>query len=170
MNRKIKLTKKCIQDSLFELLETTDINKISIKKLCEIADINRSTFYKYYGSQYDVLKEYEDKQIQNINDQICKNPNETNLATILSYIKENKNMFNKIYPESMRKDFLLKVLNISNLKQEMDLLCQDDEYAKLYILFGGIACIATWIESNCKESPEFIAQKISENTFKIAKK
>ena len=59
MNRKIQMTKRCIRLALFECLKEKDINKITISSLCEKADINRSTFYKYYGSQYDVIKEME---------------------------------------------------------------------------------------------------------------
>ena len=59
MNRKIQMTKRCIREALFECLKEKDINKITISSLCEKADINRSTFYKYYGSQYDVIKEME---------------------------------------------------------------------------------------------------------------
>lgn len=47
MNRKIQITKRCIREALFECLKEKDINKITISSLCEKADINRSTFYKY---------------------------------------------------------------------------------------------------------------------------
>ena len=63
MNRKIQMTKRFIRLALFECLKEKDINKITISSLCEKADINRSTFYKYYGSQYDVIKEMEQEVI-----------------------------------------------------------------------------------------------------------
>ncbi len=170
MNRKIILTKKCIKESLFELLETTEINKISIKSLCENADINRSTFYKYYGSQYDVLKEVENEMIKDFNDKLNNSNNEASLDNILKYIKQNKAIILKSYTESMRKEFLLKLLNLSNLTDQLEKLCPNDEYGKLYIIFGGIATIINWLEKGCKESSGYIAQKITENTYKIAKK
>ena len=70
MNRKIQITKRCIREALFECLREKDINKITISSLCEKADINRSTFYKYYGSQYDVIKEMEQEVIKLINEQL----------------------------------------------------------------------------------------------------
>ncbi len=60
------MTKKILKNSLLELLEQQDIQKISIRSLCELADLNRSTFYKYYGSQYDLLKEMENDLLNQI--------------------------------------------------------------------------------------------------------
>lgn len=62
-NRRTQMTKRMLKDSLLELLEHQDIQKISIRALCELADINRSTFYKYYASQYDLLKDMEKQSI-----------------------------------------------------------------------------------------------------------
>ena len=70
MNRKIQMTKRLIRESLFECLKEKGINKITVSGLCEKADINRSTFYKYYGSQYDVIKEMEQEVIKLINEQL----------------------------------------------------------------------------------------------------
>jgi len=41
------------------LMETEDISRITISQLCGTAQINRTTFYKYYGSIYDLLAEFE---------------------------------------------------------------------------------------------------------------
>lgn len=50
-NRRVIMTKKIIKDTFIEMLEKEDISKIHIRDLCNKADINRSTFYKYYDSQ-----------------------------------------------------------------------------------------------------------------------
>ena len=54
-NQRVMLTKQLIRGALLKMLKTCNINKISILKLCQIAGINRTTFYNHYGSQYDVL-------------------------------------------------------------------------------------------------------------------
>ena len=92
MNRKIQMTKRCIREALFECLKEKDINKITISSLCEKADINRSTFYKYYGSQYDVIKEMEQEVIQLINKQLNDQPKETSFIQLLQFLKSNKEM------------------------------------------------------------------------------
>ena len=53
-NHRVCMTKACCATVLVELTQTQDIRQITIKPICEHADINRSTFYLYYGSQYDL--------------------------------------------------------------------------------------------------------------------
>ena len=74
MNRKIQMTKRCIREALFECLKEKTSIRSPLSSLCEKADINRSTFYKYYGSQYDVIKEMEQEVIQLINKQLNDQP------------------------------------------------------------------------------------------------
>jgi AcrR family transcriptional regulator len=62
-NRRVKLTKTMLKDSLIELLQKQPINRITVKEICENADINRSTFYVYYTDQYGLLAEIEDEII-----------------------------------------------------------------------------------------------------------
>ena len=39
-----------IESALLRLLGDSDINEITIKRLCEEADVNRTTFYLHYTS------------------------------------------------------------------------------------------------------------------------
>ena len=76
-NQRIVLTKRLIKESLIKMLATEGIYKISIRGLCEEAGINRSTFYKYYGSQYDVLSEMGSemvRHVQKILQEVCQDP------------------------------------------------------------------------------------------------
>ena len=56
-NQRVKLSKIMLKNALVELLETKPINKITVYELCRSAEINRSTFYKYYGEPQDILNE-----------------------------------------------------------------------------------------------------------------
>ena len=44
-NRRVKYTKRVIKEALIELMANRQVGEISVKKLCEKADVNRSTFY-----------------------------------------------------------------------------------------------------------------------------
>ena len=50
-----KFTKKAIMACLLELLKTKNIDKITVKDICEKCEINRNTFYYYFCDIYDVL-------------------------------------------------------------------------------------------------------------------
>lgn len=52
-------TKELIKDTFLDLYEKNTIDKIHVRKLCEIAGINKSTFYLYYTDIYNLLEEIE---------------------------------------------------------------------------------------------------------------
>ena len=43
-----KFTKQAIMNCLLELLSTKQLDKITVKDICEICEINRNTFYYYF--------------------------------------------------------------------------------------------------------------------------
>ena len=53
-NQRIRITKRMLREALIRLLGKKPIEKIRVQELCQEAQINRTTFYKYYGNQYDL--------------------------------------------------------------------------------------------------------------------
>ena len=51
-DRRILKTKRALRESLLYLLKEQPIQKISVSRLCEKSDINRSTFYTYYSVRW----------------------------------------------------------------------------------------------------------------------
>jgi len=60
-DRRVRYTKRALQESLLALLKEKAIEKISVKELCERADVNRSTFYVYYGSPKELMDSIVDE-------------------------------------------------------------------------------------------------------------
>ena len=44
-----------INKTVFELLYDYHFDEITVQKICEVAEINRSTFYRYFQDKYDLL-------------------------------------------------------------------------------------------------------------------
>lgn len=61
MDKRIEKTKRAIKEAFIELRKTKPLEKISIKELCQMADINKSTFYSHYENIYELSDaiEYE---------------------------------------------------------------------------------------------------------------
>lgn len=62
-NQRAALTKKMVQEGLLRLLANQDIRTITVSDLARESGINRTTFYRHYGTPYDVLKELEEDLI-----------------------------------------------------------------------------------------------------------
>ena len=49
-SRRTRYTRRAMQDALIDLMRERPLGSITIKALCEQADVNRSTFYAHYDS------------------------------------------------------------------------------------------------------------------------
>ena len=62
MDRRTKYTQKIIKETLIELLEEKDINKITVSEICEIADIKERINFAWQDNEYDYdNRDYEDE-------------------------------------------------------------------------------------------------------------
>jgi AcrR family transcriptional regulator len=66
-DRRVKYTKMVIKESFIKSLRQKPISKITVKEICEYADVNRATFYTHYKDQYDLLQQIENEIIEDIN-------------------------------------------------------------------------------------------------------
>lgn len=58
-NRRVKLTKRILKETLISELKNQTWSQITVKSLCEKADLNRSTFYAHYADVYELFDEIE---------------------------------------------------------------------------------------------------------------
>lgn len=66
-NRRAQYTQQVIQETVLSLLESKPINAISVTEVCEQADVNRTTFYRYYTDIYDCVESIEKAFVTSLN-------------------------------------------------------------------------------------------------------
>lgn len=66
MNQRIEKTKRSIYDAFIALRSQKPLEKLTIKELCETANINKSTFYVYYRDVYDLSDKIEDEIVSEV--------------------------------------------------------------------------------------------------------
>ncbi len=64
-------TKSNIIDAYIALLNTTDFDRVSVKSVCEQADVVRSTFYSYFDDMADVTQTVEDELINSFKEVVA---------------------------------------------------------------------------------------------------
>ncbi len=64
--QKRERTKKRLQDALMELYNEYEFQKITVSMLCKTAGMHRSTFYLYYSSTDELLREIENNILKDI--------------------------------------------------------------------------------------------------------
>ena len=59
-----RYTRMVLKQSLLTLLKEKPINKISVKEVCELAQLNRATFYAHYSDCFALLESIENELIR----------------------------------------------------------------------------------------------------------
>ncbi len=60
---RVRYTQRILKESLLLLLREKPINKITVKEVCERAELNRTTFYAHYSDCYALLESIEDELV-----------------------------------------------------------------------------------------------------------
>ena len=165
-------TAKKMNDALIALLETKEYEYITIKEICHIANVNRSTFYLHYSNMNDLLeetikslnlsfnshfgsKENESTIISKDNLEDLLLINDENLIPYLNFIKENKNIYkvlknhpqlfnaNKTYEQMFRKLFV-PIMNRFGLDEKWH------KYLMDFYISGLTSIILDWVYDDCK--------------------
>ena len=63
MDLRVVKTRQLIQDSFLDLRKKKNLDKIRIGELCELCQINKSTFYRHYQDIYDLSDQMENTAI-----------------------------------------------------------------------------------------------------------
>lgn len=66
MTKQMPKSQKRIINAFIEMRKTMPLEKVSVTKLCQKADVNKSTFYVYYHDIYDLSLELESQLVDNI--------------------------------------------------------------------------------------------------------
>ena len=55
-DRGIRKTRAVLKNALLSLMKEKSVKHITVKELCDRADINRGTFYLHYADVFDMLE------------------------------------------------------------------------------------------------------------------
>lgn len=99
MDRRKRKSRLAIKEALFHLLEKQEFSAIKVSEICEVADINRGTFYLNYLDKYDLLEKIIHEQIDLLVDYCKKHPHDgsSSLKRTFQYIAENKGLFQQLF-------------------------------------------------------------------------
>lgn len=170
MDQRVRLTRHLLKDALVQLMQEQHISKISIRALCEVADINRSTFYVHYTDQYDLLNKVQQEVLDNLNRYLSKQDLDENhpisvqvLTRVLDYAKENVELFKALLSENcdlaFQKD-LMELAQVISSQQNQSLDARTQEYIKIFGLTGAISMLQKWLHEGTVESPAQMAELV----------
>ncbi len=80
---RIRKTLLALQDSLMKLLEEVPLSDITVKELCEGANISRATFYRYFKSVEDMIPQIEKELLFEFSGVMNRGKNISDIAAVI---------------------------------------------------------------------------------------
>ena len=169
---RVKRTKKLIRKGLAELAKEKSINKITVKELTDLIEINRGTFYLHYKDIFDLVESIENSLYDEF-DEIIRtvNPN-TILETPIDilekfcvFISENADAFVMLIGENGDANFVYRIGTVMNdavfelfssIYPEMD--SERYSFTYEYCKYGSVGLIRCWIIENHDWTPRQVAE------------
>lgn len=169
-DRRVRLTKLAIRESLIELMQQYPMAKISVKMICEAADINRSTFYAHYADQYDLLNKIQQEVADGIRDYIAatrftgaSEEAVPVVVQVLEYARANAALLKVLLSGHGDSVFQTKLMYLAQEKMLEELRGSRQlepwvaRYIELFAINGVLSIIHAWLEGGCADEPQVLA-------------
>jgi AcrR family transcriptional regulator len=158
-NQRTRLSKMLFKNALMDLLkEKGSINKVSVRELCDRAELNRSTFYAHYQEPNDLLIEIETELLDATEEHLKKIGAENEIGahkyilSFLQYIRQNDKPFRALLIDSTDPEFRSRFMQQSIIQFVENLRIvlpkELEQYIFSYILNGSTGIIIQWIRSD----------------------
>lgn len=177
-----------MDEALLSLLEKKDFQYITVKEICNKAEVNRSTFYLHYETMGDLLSETVEYIMQKFQDkfhhigtlgidEIETMPMEKlifvtpeYLIPYLEFVKENQRIFNVAISQpnviGVNKMFgKFHSEYFQPIMKRFGLADHEIEYKLFFYLQGMFAVVGKWIGNGCCEDVATMAVLLTRCVF-----
>ena len=180
IDRRKKYTRMILKDSLMNLLKVKQLSSITVKEICEVADINRSTFYAHYYDQFDLLEQIEDELIEDMNMYLSaynfESEDEALQMTekLIEYFASKQEECKTLLNNHSNFSFEQKVRHVARryiMKSWVEISHLDEElteYLSSFIISGSIEVMKVWLYKDMDKSPKEMAEIITKMVNKGA--
>ena len=171
-NQRVRLTKRLLKNALVDLLIQTPLQKISITEICARAEINRTTFYKYYSSECDLYADIENDFIYILGEHL-KNSDTVGLENLLSVIQDNPKMATALINNSSEEEFLKRIFSLPEVTgninfKRLEKTGHRDEIF-FYLFSGSYALIKRWVNNGFDKTPKEMSDFLQMIITKVMK-
>lgn len=161
-NKRKRSSIERMEKVFIDLLQSKEINQISVSEICKKAQLNRTTFYANYVDIYDLADSIRDKLENNLavlyQEEITQGFNSNNYLKLFRHIKENQ-IFYKTYFK-LGYDDKYRIFCYDNDLAQQHFQNQFVEYHMEFFKAGITKIIKMWLQKGCLESPEDIFEII----------
>ena len=174
---RVRRTKKLLRKGVAEIGKTKSVNKITVKELTDLVEINRGTFYLHYKDVYDLVdsienelcEEFDQKVLTVTPDDILHRPVDV-LETFFDYFKTHRDIINVLMGENGDAKFVYRFGELMNVKiLELfkqifpNMSMERYDFAYNYGKFGYVGILHCW----ATQYPQLSSREIAEKTLTL---
>lgn len=153
-SRRTEMTKLLFRTALIELMQEKPFHKITIKEICEQADLNRTTFYLHYSDQAqllgDIVSKLERDTTEHFSSITGTGDDIDLLSKHLEYIRDNAKIYRTLMGSNL--DYETKTKIFKNILNDMNDTLPvfgnrvENPYVYKFLTFGCGGVISQWID------------------------
>lgn len=166
-NKRAQGTDEAIIRAVFEIiqLERRPLGKITVREVCEKAEINRSTFYAHYQDVFDVVEKVEKNMAKmhhaRLQDVFLAGGGfREAIESMLEFVREYREFYSLYFSQSNRVSHMIEILNFPFQEQILQIQEKDmggvpgeGVYHYRFFTAGMASLLTIWLDRDCRETP-----------------
>ena len=166
-----RYTRQVITDAFLQLLRQKPVERITVKEVCALAQINRSTFYRQYKDCFDLMEQLEQRGLELLEELLQATQAQGTAATMTSLLcalRDNDSLLGIMARQNQDERFLYAMVGrcfrYMNTRQENMAIAANEPQQNMRNAFlaagvGGI--IQYWLRSGMQTEPGQVAAVIT---------
>lgn len=162
---RVRYTRMRIKDAFLDCLVEKPVSKITVKEICDMAEINRATFYKHYSDPFDLLEKLEDEALAWLEKVISEDKFQQGvLLTILNNLSNSDNPYSALASTNGDPGFAGRISALffkgfqPKIAQGLPRCTEKEQTAVYLFIVGGCSRLLTeWMKDGKKDPPEVVA-------------
>ncbi len=159
-NQRIRINKTMLKTGLLKLLKEKPLSQITVYELCQVSEINRTTFYKYYGSQEELLNEIEGDFLRQLDEDLKQviTQGSNAMLLILQHLYEERDLFCLLVRSIPAQEFSGHLFSIPSIEMIFRNMFNENNYSETevkyirqFVFQGTFSVLYDWLNS---ENPE----------------
>jgi AcrR family transcriptional regulator len=176
-DRRTRQTKAALTQSLLTLLRERPLNRITVKELCALADVNRSTFYAHYTDTAELLRQIQEEFFAELLASLRRydtlEATRELVSEIVGRIPGHIDLCRVLFSDYGDRAFLRRVMYIAH-DQSLEAWGRhspDAQKAQLELMYafvanGSVGLLEAWIRGGLREDPQEIAGLINHLAYR----
>ena len=162
-NKRRQDSRRRIETALVRLLQDRELEKVTVREICEAAQVNRTTFYANYMDIYDladaVQKSMEAAVLELYSEEQGAMVRTHDFTKLIYHIKENPIFYKTYFKLNVGDKLRFGAYDIKDAAVYYD---RHVDYHIEFFRHGFNAVIKMWLSRDCAESPEEIIAILKE--------